>query len=94
MICFNTNLDRERVVVLGSGEFSYYFCPSHVLCLTFTAGWAGYTLARDLDPKKYQVVRCITSLLLCIHSSSSLDLNRQRSSSAQLLSPFALVALM
>jgi NADH dehydrogenase FAD-containing subunit len=27
-----------------------------VSCLTFTTGWAGYTLARDLDPKKYQVV--------------------------------------
>lgn len=26
------------------------------MCLILTAGWAGYTLARDLDPKKYQVV--------------------------------------
>jgi NADH dehydrogenase FAD-containing subunit len=30
--------------------------PSRVSCLTVTTGWAGYTLARDLDPKKYQVV--------------------------------------
>jgi NADH dehydrogenase FAD-containing subunit len=30
--------------------------PSRVSCLTITTGWAGYTLARDLDPKKYQVV--------------------------------------
>lgn len=31
------SLDRERVVVLGSG-------------------WAGYSLSRDLDPRKYQIV--------------------------------------
>lgn len=29
---------------------------SAVPCLTYVLGWAGYTLARDLDPKKYQVV--------------------------------------
>jgi len=53
----SNNLDQIANALLSSAQVCCSsISRSPVPCLTYVLGWAGYTLARDLDPKKYQVV--------------------------------------